>query len=102
VGGVQSDRQDWGVGEVWLFSRETRAIAGEFQIWLAVDEARRLLVRPPAIERGDFVSWSNVTRGEFERLIAAAEPDDVDSYRRCIDKLPFHLGPCSLCYPGFP
>jgi hypothetical protein len=92
----------WNVGDVWLFFRETRAVAGSSQLWVDIADARRVMARGPAIDRGDLVTWSNVTRDELERLAAVTTPDEVDSYRVELDELPSDIGPCSLCYPGNP
>jgi hypothetical protein len=95
-------REFWNVGDVWLFSTATRAVVGSSQIWIDIADVRRLFARPPAVDRGDLVTWSNVTRGELEGLVAATNPDELDTYRAELDKLPFDLGRCSLCYPGNP
>lgn len=97
---VKHSRHWLNFGNVWLFSRETRAVAGILELWIDLADARRLLARPAAVDRADFVTWSNVTRAELDLLAKAADPDDLNHYAATFDELPFHLGPCSLCYAG--
>lgn len=93
---------DWSVGELWVISSQTRALAGSAQLWIGVDDARRLLARPPAVDRDDLVTWSNVTREDLERLLDGVLPEDVAEYRALIDELALDAGRCSLSYPGYP